>query len=972
MKYRSRRQSAFALTLCSAAAYSCLGTETGNPVTALPDVVEGTSPENFREPDAPPGCPPLGAEDRANVPTGFSRSVSVTTSTGTVLAVGGYAGGLNLVDMSDPAQPVTLSSGAVRGAIHQLLAGAPGRLWVAASEPPVMTGNAVPTAAALEEQLRLIELDVSDPTAPVRVAEVDLEGAFWELRPRGDQVWVVTARLTAYQRACDSPLNEPYSCGYRSYEAITVRGFHPNGAELEPIGEAELPYDRRAWWGVDGIGSVVQEGVHVVSWDGTGALRPPVTLDLPGGDAVFGPIDVIGDELRLVQHGVGARTLEVYSLGEGPVLERSAALGTDTTPLGAYSLFSGGRLWLQSPGSSNLAEVWDLAGVEPRRVELPAEYNLVLPIDGARREGQSDEVLAIGLAINPVTEERSASLLSFGDDGVSVLDAALASDSELYRYLGEGWQAPAPAGLVGTGDASSWQLRSRGVGLPLGIDPAAQPQNERVVSSIAVVLGATSEADPRFVQASLIDIEYNPGASAVRPNPMLEVTGGSTVRFELPPAASDLIPTRTGVVVVATTEVAQCEQSGRDCTGYAPGVSVFELTGEPRLTGALPFPALPFPPTDANRFTVSWRMYDYYITKLEQLALPLDDRHLAFVAQVDLSCDTQEDCDTLGLVAVPIAEANVVVGGQVTCPPSDIEPNCVPMPAPVPTVYGTGQRQYFYVLDLDAPGAPAWQSWGASSLEATSARTDRDSRFAAPIATDRILAATRLERRTASGDVVTQGEARFMLDRFERQPSGEPIALPPVNVRGYPQARLGTNAGVERWISVEAAPGATGHAQLLRMNIRDDGARIERALDLDGGSFAGFRLLDLETDVGTNLETKQRLGLALMTPDDGCGTTRLSAIRLGTNTGDAAEPLELASTLELPADRWTLTAADGEYVLLSHGFVYVLVHVDATGILSIADTRASDVALYDPQLLGTTLFGSGPSGSRLIELTPAP
>jgi hypothetical protein len=211
-----------------------------------------------------------------------------------------------------------------------------------------------------------------------------------------------------------------------------------------------------------------------------------------------------------------------------------------------------------------------------------------------------------------------------------------------------------------------------------------------------------------------------------------------------------------------------------------------------------------------------------------------------------------------------------------------------------------------------------------------------------------------------------------MLDRFERQPSGEPLALPPVNVRGYPQARLGTNAGVERWISVEAAPGATGQAQVLRMNIRDDGARIERELDLDGGSFASFRLLDLERDVGTGLESQQRLGLVLMTPDDGCGTTRLSAIRLGTNTGDAAEPLELASTLELPADRWALTATDGEYALLSHGFVYVLVHVDAMGTLSIADSHASDVALYDAQLLGTTLFGSGPSGSRRIEFAPVP
>lgn len=971
MRNRSRRQSAFALTLCSAAAaYSCLGTETDNPVASLPDVVDGTSPEDFREPGGVPPCPATPQEEYPNVPSALTGSVLVTTANGNALAVQSQ-----LFDVSNPAQSVALSSLDVRGGAHQLLASAPGRLWVVASEVPVVEGNATPSADDLELQLRLIQFDVSDPAAPVRIAQVDLEGELWEMRERGDQIWVVTARRVAEHRGCRAPRSSAFSCGYTAYEALVVQGFQPDGAALQLVEEAEIPYDRRAWWGADGIGSVVGNGLHVLSWDEAGTLRAPITVNAARPGAGLGPIDVVGNELRVVGGAQGSPTLDVYALGAPATPVSTLNLGARTRDIGAYSLFSADHLWLQSADGYpfDAAEVWDLTSDEPVSVELPAPYAVVLPIDGATRAGQTNELLAIGwMRSNPGIGD-VASLLSFRNGSVTVLETDLFSDG---LYSNRGQSIAAPAGLQGIGQAPAWRLLIQGMGLPIGIAPMLLPPSEKrfVEASVAVPSQGADEAGTTFVEASLVNVELKvQDASAVRPNPILEVSGGGTsARFELSPAASDLVPTHTGVVVVATSDATQCEQSGRDCTGYTPGIEVFDLVGEPRLMGALPFPPLLPVPTDPNRASVSWRMYDYYITQGEQLALPLDDRHLAFVAQVDLSCDTPEDCDALGLVAVPIAEANVAVGEQADCPPSDIEPGCVPMPAPVPTVFGTGQRQYFYVLDLDAPGGPAWQSWGASTLEGTAARTDRDSRFAAPIATDGILAATRLERRTASGDLVTEGAARFMLDRFERQPSGEPLALPPVNVRGYPQARLGTNAGVERWISVEAAPGATDHALVLRMNLRDDGARIERELDLDGGRFAGFRLLDLATDVETGVATQQRLGLALTTPDDACGTTRLSAIRLGTNTGDATEPLEIASTLELPADRWALTASGGEYALLSHGFVYVLVHVDATGALSITGTRASDVALYNAQLLGTTLYGSGPSGGRRIELATTP
>jgi hypothetical protein len=188
--------------------------------------------------------------------------------------------------------------------------------------------------------------------------------------------------------------------------------------------------------------------------------------------------------------------------------------------------------------------------------------------------------------------------------------------------------------------------------------------------------------------------------------------------------------------------------------------------------------------------------------------------------------------------------------------------------------------------------------------------------------------------------------------------------LAPVNVPGYPLARLGASAGVECWISAEALPGETGHARLQRLDIRDDGARIERQLELDGGRFVGLRVLETESE--------PRLGVALLSPEDGCGTTRLSSIRLGSSNGDATDPLEVADTLELPADRWTIAAIERDHALLRHGLVYVLVQVDPSGALSLVGTRSSDVALTNPQLLGQHVFGAGRFDSRRLDFTPAP
>jgi hypothetical protein len=967
MKKRSRSLSLLGSALCCTLSsgliiVSCQGTETENPVSSG-GVFDGTSPENLLPNRDVPGCPPPLPDEQPMLPSPLAQTVLVPSASGRVLASGSEQAGLRLIDASDPENPIELSRGVVRGAIHQLLLASSGERWVLATEPPSVERSALPSATALDPVLRLVRVDVSDPAHPVRIAEAALDGESWGLRERAGEAWVLSARRSAAERACSASKN---LCGYRSYEAVVLAGFRADGAALAPIATVELPFEQRAWWGTNGLVTSLADGsLHATGWDSAGALRAARELPGAGAESFVGPAEIAGSELSVVRVEAGQARLDVHDLDSAesaPI--RSASLGPRNEGAGIQSLFAAGHLWLQAPDGGvgpngpASAELWDLTGALPARIALPQPFHTLLPIAGATRAGQSDEILAVGSLRDDSTGRDELTLLSIRGGVASEVDAPELDAPSVSLNNG----APAPAGVVGAGDAPAWVLRTQGAGMPLAIEPALSATPRDPLFTLAFAGVATRErapgetpADDAVTGAALAE-GSEPGRGAVT---SLELSGAAPPRrIELSPEMRALAPTTTGVVTVAIAPASECEQTVADCTGYAPGVSVFELSGEPRLVASLPFPELPLPPIDdPNRLSVSWGLYDPF-TQQQPAALELGANQLAFVAGVHLSCDNQADCDALEVTAVPIREASVLIAAPAPCPPG-ADPGCDPTPPPAPSVYGESQRQYFYVLDLDAPNGPAWQAWGVSRLEATAARTDRDSRFASPLATDGVLAATRLERRRSATDPNDRGATRFYLDRFERSEAGDVIALPPVNVPGYPLARLGGDATLERWLSVEAAPDETGAARLHRMNVQSDGARIEQTLDL-GGNFAGFRELR---------SGEAPFGLVLLTPDDGCGTTQLSAIPLGSNPADAGEPLAIASTLELPSDEWQFAASDGDLVLLRRDFVYVLVRVAADGTLSQVSSNAVDVYLGNEQLLGTSLFGAaGRAGPLKLEL----
>ncbi|HTV22783.1 MAG TPA: hypothetical protein VMG12_29035, partial [Polyangiaceae bacterium] len=392
-----RSVSALASVLCctlgaGVISVSCDGTETDNPVAGNGDAYDGTSPENFSPlPGGVTPCIPTGVEEEPMLPRWLATSVVVPSASGRVLATGSPSGGLGLFDATDPANPVELSHGVVRGELRQLLLASSGELWVLATEPPTVERSELPTATTLDPVLKLVRVDVSDPAQPVRLADVALEGDPWEVRERNGEAWVLSGRRDAVLRSgCKVRTND---CGDRWYEALLLHGFRASGSALEPIGDAELPFEQRMWWGTDGVVTALADGtLHVASWDAAGSLRAPLTVARAGGEGFAGPTEVAGNELSVVRVAAGQARIDVYDLDAGAAAPvRSAALGAHTERAGLHSLFDQGHLWLQAPygevgpNGPGAAELWDVTGAAPVRVALPLPFHTVLPFAGASR-----------------------------------------------------------------------------------------------------------------------------------------------------------------------------------------------------------------------------------------------------------------------------------------------------------------------------------------------------------------------------------------------------------------------------------------------------------------------------------------------------------------------------------------------------------------------------------------------------------
>jgi hypothetical protein len=920
---------------------SCSGTETDNPVAGNDNpVIDGPS----NEPAPPMAAPPCAApfpSSGPNFPSGLAQTLLLPEPNPHVLATGQYSG-LDLVDISDPAHPMTLSSDVVPGTIQQLLLSTSGKLWVAATEPPAFPDGGLPAPPELDAAVHIVELDVTDPRAPFVVAETKVDGTFWQMQERGDSIWALTARLVAAQRDCSYVQN---FCAGPSYEAVVLRGFQVDASELTPITEAELPFDLRAFWRPDGVVTSLSDGsLHLLTWDAQGSLRAPLELALGDAQHRPGPIDVVGNQLSVVDTSGDRRTLRIYDLEAGlDTPQRSADLGPSADALSEFSLFDSGKLWLSngyvedfSQGldySGDAAQLWDVSGDTPQRVDLTQAFSYLVPVTGATLDSDPAALLAVGW--QGATGE-TPSIIALSAGNLSVLAPP---DGAQALQLNAGASTAAPAGVSGMGSSDSWQLVLRGAGLPLGIDPpvpAPPPTNVSLPFAFVEVplSGAqTAEAQLREDSASARTLQIT--------------TSSSTVSFDVAPNATELIATPDAVIVVAEKATSSCPQPSIGCGTNAPGIAVYDLSGQPRLAGSAEFPSPPIPSSDhAFGNSPTWSL----VRGLgEGSATPLAAAPLTLVADIDLVCGDQQTCAALG-VDIP-AGVNAPALPE-TCTPNPNSGSCEILARPA---VAESRREYFFALSLDAALQPSWQPIGISTGESTSAMPGKASKFGNTLVAGNVIGVTRFEPLSSSGEALPGGQARFMFDRFARSASGDGIVYPPTNVIGQPIARFPDSGSAQLWLSVDAPAAAfqtasangTGMAHLLY--IDQQGAHDAQSLPL-AGAFADA--LTLQSDDGSSVP------VVLTTPANSCGSSRLTAFRLA--RGGALQ----GSTLELPEDRWSIVAVDGPRVALQRDQAYALVELGGNA-LSVHSLRSSDGDAQDLQLRGTTLFSIGNDAFRI-------
>ncbi len=913
----------------------CHGTETDNPVAEVGDFV---TPDRSRpSPSPPPGCDPFGGPGDGK-PVALARvarvaglEASVDRVRGLVLRGApsdpGPAGG----EGSTPAEP--RSVGAVRGSIHQVLAGVGSSLLVASLEPPEVDSSERPEPAALDDHERVILLDLSNPGAPRRAAAIDLPGDFWSMQRAGDRLWVASARRVAEQRGCDAQRN---ACGFVYYEALVVSGYELDAGGLALRERRELPMSARALLSEAGAIGVDESGVYAARFQPDGSLEEPQRVLVPQEPYRIWPVGVDAGQLSLVrvEDEGGARLLRYDLDAEPPAVATDFALPALPGGAGPTSLLYGGYLFLDSLGAG-AAQVWDLAG-EPLRVAFEESVRRVLPIAGA---ATADGQLAIAERWAPNAARPQLELVALRAGAASVLEPV-----EGGELGGPGVEIPLPPSLGGVGE----RLALPGAGQPLERRLARPPSPSASSTRALVAVGSAAEPIEVALVASFVD-------AGVQPNPELVVErGGAASRLALGPGAEVLLPLEGGALAVAFEPRPQCEQSGRDCSRYAPGVAVVDLRAEPALRARLPFPELNLPRLEPpSRLEVRWAQ--------EPPGLRLADGRYAFVAEVDVTCQTGAHCRAFDIPFVPIDQAGVNQAQPEACPP-DADPCVVPEPPPPATVYGMARRQYFYVLDAAASEpSPSWSFAGFSELDSASPRPELGSRFAAPQVGGQVLFATRLERLDSAGQPLPRGVSRVFVDRFSVR-GRRGVALEPVNVPGRPVALVGERADGEVWLCVEPLAGDGGRNRLNVALVTEAGASVLSSTELDpslgaaGAAFVGRPDLDLRA-VATAPDT-QRVALVL-TPENACGESRLQVFAARTDG-----TLELRGQLELPADGWQLEALQADRALLRRGRVFALVALDAAGSPRLVGLRSTPLFVERPVLVGDRVlapaFRAGP------------
>jgi hypothetical protein len=781
MTLHRRPLAAFLLSFVTAA--GCAGTETDNPVVGgnSPDY---RSPVRFEpEPPGGPGaCVPSEDDAPPQLPL-WGKSGNYLVGVDAVGVV--PRRGLVVVDVSDPAAPRVVSELPLYGYPRQLLVEGD-IVTLVIDEFALFAGPPVPAPEELETHTKLVRFDLSDPAAPVRVAEAALEGEFWQMVARADGYSVMSARIDPATLRCDV---QPNLCGYVRREAMLFARYEWTGTTFAPAEQVELPAGPRAWLTEQGFATATggddTATLHFAAFAGDGTLLPPRTVELGGAVVARSPLYFDGEHVGVFLYDLtdGDAAFSLRDL-DGVEVGRVDGLGQG---LGPWTHFLPGVALVAANDAGGAATIIDFSDPQAIRSRKAPEAMALLPIATT-----SSAQRLLGWQASAGAENVSFSLWSVEGAQITLLDRLATSlsaprepsDIELdgARVLLSLREPPALPVLVsvstagdqlvlegpiagGYGDqrlgVGDWVFEPDSLGLAFG-NPATKAARRQT----------WGEGDPQDVAAipggeARLLLRYEDGMY------LQVVRDGVSETVAVSPGARRVLPAGDRLLVLSTEPRDQCSQTGLDCSDYSPGISILAL--DP-LHGVAQLP-LPEPP-GASGSDVSW----------------------------DVAVD--------GLQApVRLDEQRWLLEGELTA--ADL----------------TAQRA-FYVLDAAAGSV-------SEPLVVDGARGAPLDLWLRPILSQGVLLDLHLDPSYYGRNGGQRPAASaFWLERYLSNASGGLDALTPVNVPGYPVGLLEDGS----LVSVEAAAGANATAKLYRSRLSADAAEViaSRAVE---ARFGGAKLV---------------------------------------------------------------------------------------------------------------------------------
>lgn len=915
---------------------ACSGTETDNPVVDVGTPADYRSPIRFEPADpVPPGCPPPTEDGPPRGLPLWGRSGNYLVGIDTVGSV--PRRGLVVLDVSDPAAPQIVSEQALSGYPRQLLVEGTSATLVI-DELEQFDAAPVPPPAALEPRTKLVRFDLSTPDAPRRVAELALEGEFWQLQARGDSYWVMSGHVDPETQRCAAA---PNGCGYVTRDAMLFTPYTWSGAAWTTGERLELPAGPRVWLTEAGVATATSYAgsageLSFATFGDDGSPGPVRTLPLAGGVVANSALHLDSQRVGIFgfDPGDGQGIFTLYSL-DGTPLGR-VNLPDQNSGRGAHFVLGGALVGSGEPGE--LGVYIDFSDPSaPSLVTLP-QASAFLPL----AEPGTVATRALGWRSDSSGNSATFTLWSLESSPPTLLDTlpttlqSPESSSELqlngesvsFSFRGGG-MAPLTGSLRWDGDALSlagpiaggygnqvlavgdWLYNPDALGLAFGNPSQGSAQREA------------------WDEGSLLDVTAVPGGEArlARDYDQLQVRlfvtrAGVTQVIRVAPGARRLLPAGERLIVLSTEPRDQCEQTGLDCSSYAPNLALVELS-QLVIVAELPLPALAVPALSAQS----------RVEQLPQAPVRLGEDTWLLESEWNGTCLTEADCAALGIEPVPFGQANVATGQQ-ACAPGVT--SC-PQP-PAPTVYGEARRRVFHVLDAAAASLSA-------PLVVEGVRGAPFELWSRPVYSQNTLLDLHLDPSSfpRPGSPPPTSSA-FLLERYVLNTAGGLDALPVINIPGYPVALLGDS----ELLTLEPGPDLAGSAQLHRLQLEGSAATVSASRAL------AARVGEVKL-VGEH-------AVYVRAAADRCEPVS----QLETFALDAQ--LTPRGSLELPGDGWSVIGSSEDAIVLQRGHGFARVALDAQGNPSVAGFETA------PAAVGVAHFEDGVvravSANRVIRLEP--